>query len=174
MPEFSRVRIAAPMAEYWSLCQETWQSLSRRVRAATRRDDADDHLQTALLNYIERPEGSVQHPEAYIVRSAVNLSHNERRREQGAPVESMDWTALDGQAGDVTPLQDQIVAARERMARFQEGCAQLPERMRQVFVLNRVEKMPYRRIAAVLGVSESTVEKEMAKALIFLQSWMEH
>ncbi|MFW7268709.1 RNA polymerase sigma factor [Gluconacetobacter sp. Hr-1-5] len=156
------------------MCQETWQSLSRRVRAATRRDDADDHLQAALLNYIERPEGSIQHPEAYIVRSAVNLAHNERRREQGAPAESVDWTVLDSQAGDVAPLQDQIVEARERMARFQEGCARLPGRMRQVFVLNRVEKMPYRRIAAALGISESTVEKEMAKALVFLQSWMEH
>lgn len=63
-------------------CQQEWLRLYRRVRSRTRRDDADDHLQNALMSYFERPGGSVQHQDAYITRSAVNSSLNAIRRER--------------------------------------------------------------------------------------------
>lgn len=41
----------------------------------------------------------------------------------------------------------------------------LPERCRQVFVMNRIEGMKYREISSVLKISERTIEHHIVKAL---------
>ena len=61
---------------------------------------------------------------------------------------------------------DQIVAAREDLTRLDAALAALPERTRQVFLLNRCHHCSYDEIAAALGLSYSTVEREIAKALL--------
>jgi RNA polymerase sigma-70 factor (ECF subfamily) len=42
----------------------------------------------------------------------------------------------------------------------------LPERTRQIFLLNRVHACSYDEIAAAFGLSYSTVEREIARALL--------
>ncbi|MBS7543230.1 RNA polymerase sigma factor [Ancylobacter oerskovii] len=61
---------------------------------------------------------------------------------------------------------DRLVAARRDLARLNEAIGALPERTRQAFLLNRVHDCTYDEIAAVLGVSYSTVEREIARALL--------
>ena len=46
---------------------------------------------------------------------------------------------------------------------------ELPEDQRVVFLMNRVEKMKYREIAELLGISQKTVEKRMHKALLIIK-----
>ncbi len=41
----------------------------------------------------------------------------------------------------------------------------MPEKAREVFLLNRMDKLTYNQIAEVLGMSVKTVEKRMQKAL---------
>ncbi len=45
----------------------------------------------------------------------------------------------------------------------------LPEGQKEVFLLNRINKMTYREIAESLGVSQKAIEKRMSKALIKLK-----
>lgn len=45
----------------------------------------------------------------------------------------------------------------------------LPEKQRSVFLLNRIEKMTYKEIAALLEISVKAVEKRMHKALVELR-----
>jgi RNA polymerase sigma-70 factor (ECF subfamily) len=45
----------------------------------------------------------------------------------------------------------------------------LPEQCRTIFQLNRFEKLKYREVAAVLGISVKTVESQMGKALKILR-----
>ena len=67
----------------------------------------------------------------------------------------------------VAPLPpDHILAARQDLARLREAVAALPERTRQVFLLNRAHQCSYDEIAAALGISYSTVEREIARALL--------
>jgi RNA polymerase sigma-70 factor (ECF subfamily) len=61
---------------------------------------------------------------------------------------------------------DQIVAARQELERLQLAIADLPERTRQVFLLNRVHACTYDEIAVALDISYSTVEREIAKAIL--------
>lgn len=155
-------------------CQQEWLRLYRRVRSRTRRDDADDHLQNAFMSYFERPEGSVQHQDAYITRSAINSSLNAIRREQQGCVQAAEGfeTLLD--TPDPAPSQEQIYESSQKLAHFHAGCQRLPDRTRQIFLMNRVEKMKYSHIAQSLTISESSVEKHIAKALVFLSTWMDH
>ncbi|MGE5425333.1 MAG: RNA polymerase sigma-70 factor [Syntrophothermus sp.] len=46
---------------------------------------------------------------------------------------------------------------------------QLPERCREVFILNRFENKKYKEVADTLGISVKTVEAQMSKALDFLR-----
>ena len=53
----------------------------------------------------------------------------------------------------------------ELEARIWQGIAQLPEKCRQVFELNRFEGKKYSEIADQLNLSVKTVEAQMSKAL---------
>lgn len=63
-------------------------------------------------------------------------------------------------------LPDQVVAARQDLSRLNAAIAALPERTRQVFLLNRLHHCSYDEIAAGLSLSYSTVEREIARALL--------
>lgn len=45
----------------------------------------------------------------------------------------------------------------------------LPEKQREAFLLNRIEKLTYKEIALKLEISQTAVEKRIAKALIKLK-----
>ncbi|WP_182355411.1 RNA polymerase sigma factor [Komagataeibacter europaeus] len=161
------------LTENWLPRRQDWLRLYRRVRMLTHRHDAEDHLQSAFMNYLERPEGSIEHPEAYITRSAVNLSHNARKREQTICTAAVSWDDMLVDVRDATPSQEDAYESRQKLAHFHAGCLQLPERTRQVFLFHCVRKMKYRDIAGLLDISESSVEKHIVKALTFLSAWME-
>ena len=163
-----------PLAENWFPCQQEWLRLCRRIKSLTHRDDAEDHLQTALANYYERAKDDVTHPEAYITRSALNLHLNDLKKASSRLQSFSDDRDITLEIEDPGPSQEDVYASGQRMDRFHEGCRQLPEKTRQAFLLNRIEKMKYREIALTLGMSESSVEKHIAKALVFLASWMDH
>jgi RNA polymerase sigma-70 factor (ECF subfamily) len=49
--------------------------------------------------------------------------------------------------------------------KVEKAIAALPEGQREVFLMNRIEKMTYAQIAESLGVSQKAIEKRMSKAL---------
>jgi RNA polymerase sigma-70 factor (ECF subfamily) len=59
---------------------------------------------------------------------------------------------------------DRLVEAEIRN-RIGQAIAALPERCREIFVLNRHENMKYQEIANHLEISVKTVETQMSKAL---------
>lgn len=61
---------------------------------------------------------------------------------------------------------DQIVTARESLSRIEAAITALPDRTRQVFLLNRFHSCTYDEIAAALELSYSTVERDIAKAIL--------
>ncbi|MEI5678222.1 sigma-70 family RNA polymerase sigma factor [Mesorhizobium sp. CGMCC 1.15528] len=61
---------------------------------------------------------------------------------------------------------DQIVSARQDLQRLAETIHTLPARTRQIFILNRLHNCTYDEIAESLGLSYSTVEREIARAIV--------
>jgi len=58
---------------------------------------------------------------------------------------------------------------KETMINYENALANLPEKQRTVFLLNRMDGLKYHEIAMNLGVSVKAVEKRMKIALEFLR-----
>ncbi|MEO1517413.1 MAG: RNA polymerase sigma factor [Bacteroidota bacterium] len=58
-----------------------------------------------------------------------------------------------------------IYETEEFRQQLEHFLAQLPDNVREVFLLNRIDKLTYRQIAERLDISVKTVEKRMSKAL---------
>jgi RNA polymerase sigma-70 factor (ECF subfamily) len=58
--------------------------------------------------------------------------------------------------------------------RLQKAISELNEKLRIVFLMNRIDKMTYNEIAESLGISVKTVEKRMTNALAILKTKIEH
>ena len=52
---------------------------------------------------------------------------------------------------------------------LQRVLAELPEKSREVFLMNRIDKLKYREIAERLDISVKAVEKRMTKAIALLE-----
>ena len=153
-----------------------WQAAFSRVRAALMRrgrttHDADDLVQEAWVRLAcyER-EQTVIEPEAFLMRTALNLSIDTYR----ARITRGDEVLLDEVVLiDTTPGAEAIVLARERMARLSLCLGRLNDKTRDIFLAHRVDGMSYQEIAQRHQMSISSVEKHIAKALLRVTSWME-
>ena len=148
--------------------------LLRRIsRAVNDPQQAEDYLHSAFLRLEEyRAEHTVRNPEAFLMRAAVNLAVDESRRrrvrnEAGPSLGEMFKLAED------RPLQNEVLAARERLRRVQACLDGLNPRTREIFLMHRLDGKKYRDIAAELGISVSAVEKHIAKAVLALTQWTE-
>lgn len=62
-----------------------------------------------------------------------------------------------------------ILLEEEFLIKLEKTIEDLPKTQREVFLLNRIEKMKYKEIAELLGISIKAVEKRMHSALIVLR-----
>ena len=67
---------------------------------------------------------------------------------------------------DAWPAADQVVAARQELDILRQAVGDLPDKCRTVFVLYRGRGLTMRQVAERLGISEKTVEKHIAKAML--------
>lgn len=112
----------------------------------------------------------VDKPEAFLMQTALNLSIDAHRARtyRGEEVLLDDVVLV-----DTTPSAETVLLAKERTARLSVGLGRLSEKTRQVFLAHRIEGMSYQEIARRQGLSVSTVEKHVAKAVLLLTTWME-
>lgn len=147
-----------------------WNKLLKLVSRYTRgRADAEDLLHSAYIRLEQyRVDHVVENPSAFLVRTAANLAIDIHRHERfWEPGDDK----RDGECPDDAPLQDEVIAARARLLRVKEGLAALPPRTREIFLMHRLRGLKYREIAVHFGISQSAVEKHIAKAALFLTEW---
>jgi RNA polymerase sigma factor (sigma-70 family) len=153
-----------------------WKLAFASVRAALMRrgrttHDADDLVQEAWVRLAcyER-EQAVLEPEAFLMRTALNLSIDTHRARMSRGEEVvLDEVVL----VDTTPGADAVLLGRERMARFSKCVGRLNDKTRDIFLAHRIDGMSYQEIAQRHQLSISTVEKHVAKALLQVTGWME-
>jgi RNA polymerase sigma-70 factor (ECF subfamily) len=63
-----------------------------------------------------------------------------------------------------------ITDDRETLAILRRAIADLPERTRNIFILNRLENVGRRSLADSYGLSLSTIDRELARALALITS----
>ena len=142
------------------------------IRRGAAIDDADDIVQEAfarMQSYLRAH--AVENKEAFLMRVAVNISRDQARRNKSAPFAPAD-VAADVIADDA-PQPDEIIRAQERLRRARAGLARLDEETRRWLLAQRLEGVTFAQIAAREGVPATTVEKRVARAIVFLVKWMD-
>jgi RNA polymerase sigma factor (sigma-70 family) len=135
-------------------------------------EEAEDLVQEAFLKFeTYRQTSEVREPEGFVVRTALNLAIDSGRRKRRSPfsARSLDDYVL----VDSSPRQDEVLQGRDRLRRLREGLEALKPRTRDMLLAQRVEGLSYAEIARREGVSVSAVEKQIARAVLFLMDWME-
>jgi RNA polymerase sigma-70 factor (ECF subfamily) len=148
---------------------ERYDALVRKLAARLGSPDlADDALHEAWLRLERAPEPAVvKDPFAYILRVALNLGSDRRRRE----VRRAGILAAQGEAEgpdrllDDAPDPEQVVAARSEWAAIKRALAALPERRQAIVLAAWVEGVPYEVLAKRHGVTVRTIQTEVKRAL---------
>ncbi|GFE80142.1 RNA polymerase ECF-type sigma factor [Steroidobacter agaridevorans] len=133
--------------------------------------DIDDIIQEsyAVLAKRERVDDIVD-PRAYLFQVAHSLVVRNIRRARIVSIQAVDDLELCDYP-DEAPTPEQNAIARDELQRLAEVIATMPGQTREAFILRRVRGMRQRDIAARMGLSESTVEKHIARGLRWLADW---
>ena len=143
-----------------------------QLRRAAHRIVGDTHLAEDLVQdaYLRAKEmacaqGTMAHPLSYVHRMVRNLAIDRYRR--GA-LESQLFEPEDSGAQVAAPAArtpEAMAIDRQELALVARALAGLPERVRRVFELYRLEGRTQREIGAELGLSAATVNTLIREAL---------
>jgi RNA polymerase sigma factor (sigma-70 family) len=133
------------------------------------RTEAQDVAQNAFVRIRSVVDGGhAREPRLLLFATARRLALNEIRRRRNQRLEADGAGAIEMKLSDA-PSVEQIVAARQEIARFEEILLRLPPGCRQVFLLRKVEDLTHDEIARRLGISTKTVENHMTRAYRLLR-----
>ena len=74
------------------------------------------------------------------------------------------------QSNEFSDEADSDLRQEEMNRKLQDALAEIPEKSREVFLMNRIEGLTYSDIADRLGLSVKAIEKRMSEALSILRS----
>jgi RNA polymerase sigma factor (sigma-70 family) len=134
--------------------------------------DIDDLVQDAYARVIRaRHAGQVNHPRAYLFATARNAALDLFRRGKIISIEGI------AEIEQLRVLEEGPDAA-ERASHDQEleiltaAIEALPERCRRIFVMRRLQDLSHREIARELGVSEHTVNAQLAIGILRCRAYL--
>ena len=136
--------------------------------------DVDDVIQESYLRiWRARLTRPIHATKAFLFKIAHNLAIDVIREEQGVRTESF----VDLEVLPVLGLQDRSDAAallrrKESIDLLSEALAALPNRAREIVFLRKFQAIPQREVAAMLGVSERTVEAQLAKGMRLCEDYL--
>ncbi len=131
-------------------------------------DDAEDLVQETYARLLQAQslDSEESRIRGYIFKIATNLAYDRFReqRTRGIQVTYEESELLDG---DLEP--DRIVDFDQGLETIKQTLMEIRPRSRQVFLLRASEQLTYQEIAARLGISTRTVEREMRHAIDLCQ-----
>jgi RNA polymerase sigma-70 factor (ECF subfamily) len=127
-------------------------------------EEANDLVHDAFARLVGACSAErLREPGAFLNRIVRNLLIDRSRRLATRP----PHVAIDLEPRiAVAPAQADGIELEQMRNRYREIVAALPARMRQVFVLHRIEGQTYQEIAARLDISVRTVEWHIAEAIV--------
>jgi RNA polymerase sigma factor (sigma-70 family) len=133
--------------------------------------DAEDIAQESFLSLVRYRESEpVEAWRPLLFRIALNAFNDRNRRgasrADGAHL-SLGDEVVNLPSSDVP--HEKRVSDQQELALIRETILQLPDRCRQIYLLNRIEGMSYSQIARHCAISVKAVEKQITKALSILR-----
>ncbi|SFN66897.1 RNA polymerase sigma factor [Sphingomonas sp. OK281] len=147
--------------EMESLYQDHTDWLRRLIAGRLRLQpaDVDDIVQDTWVRAARPGAPEITHPRAFLFQTALNLFRDAKRRETVRQQHSRTITADQGGGFGHGMSEQEATVELERIV------LELPDKLRDVFVLSRFRHMTNAEIAVKLGISIKTVEWRMGKAL---------
>lgn len=142
------------------------------VKRVRDRSEAEDLTQEVFLRILRQAETiDPARAKSYVFTIAINLL---RDRARTAAVQRTETHgALDAETDisaalveDISP--ERVLLGKQTLAEVLAALESLSQRTRDIFVLYRIERMKQHEIAALLGLSQSAVEKHLVKAMTYL------
>ena len=137
--------------------------------------DAEDAVQEAFVRVLRHREtlAEVRDQRVWLIRIVWNVVLDRKRRMKTRP-ETDDVAEL----ARVLPVggltAEERVAAAQHHARVLACVEQLPAKERQVLMLSAFEELTSVEIAAVLGITESSVRSRLFRARNLMAGLLEH
>jgi len=131
------------------------------------REEAKEIVSDVFLELWQNRDktGEILRLKAWLMKVAHNKTISCLRKRENQ-IRTIPWDEAEDFVMSVdlqTP--DEHIISREELDRINRIIKSLPPRCQQVFVLAKIEKLPYREIADVLGISVKTINVHIAKAL---------
>ena len=140
--------------------------MMRAVGAIVSSDDIEDIVQEAFIkSYEAELKQEIKYERTYMLKTARNLALNyvnSAASQLNQPMEDMDMLPHDL----VGYSLEKHVESKERFIHFCRATESLSPEVKRVFLLKKVYGLSQREIAETVGLSESTVEKHVAKGLL--------
>lgn len=131
-------------------------------------DEAEELVQEAYARLFALDDwAAIANPQAFTMRIVRNLAIERFRR---AEVVRLDQSAIlqTLEIADHTPTPDVVAIDRSELNRVLQAMRAMPPRMREALHLRRIEGLPPPEVAERMGISVSTVETHLNKALRLL------
>ncbi|MCG2840513.1 sigma-70 family RNA polymerase sigma factor [Sandaracinobacter sp. RS1-74] len=126
-------------------------------------DEAEDVVQDLLQRLGSAPAQPVAEPVSYVFRAAENLMRDRHRSNLSRARRQQHWFESGDSDADA-PLGERVLIARERLRQAETVLAGLGHRVELVFRRCRLEGVSQPAVARELGISLSSVEKDLQKA----------
>ena len=159
--------MSVPLADFSDLYVRERRRLCRIGTAIT--DDPPEAEEVVQEVFARLIAGRVEpRGEGRLVRMARNLAIDRLRRRRHREA----WRpAVAAVTAAEVACPESTLAAREDLRDLVRLLAQMPARRRRTFLMSRLDGTPQAEIARLLGVSLSTVEKDLRAALELCLAW---
>nr|WP_025827661.1 sigma-70 family RNA polymerase sigma factor [Acetobacter persici] len=129
--------------------------------------EADDIIQEGYVVISEADISRVFNPIGYFHTICRNLVLKHYRRAQIVSVTAIA-DILNDTLADQTPSIEETLDARAELQFLDQIIQNLPETCRNVFICRKINGSPQKQCARELGLSENSVEKQLARALALI------
>lgn len=139
--------------------------LARKVRDPQL---AADLVQESFLRLAEHRRGErIDNSQGYLYRTANNLLIDHVRQEARRKTQTVPHEVLADIEDESAGLEAQAMAQQQRKA-LKQAITELPPRTQEIFRLNRIEGLTHAEVARHLNISDSSVQKHLARALAYV------
>ena len=128
--------------------------------------DIDDLVQESYMRLIRaRETGKVVDAKTYLFATARNAAIDFFRRSKIVTIESVE--EIDGLSVlEASPDAAEFLSRDQDLSLLAEAVQALPKGCRHVLVLQKIHGLSYKEIATRLGISERTVNAQIAKGML--------
>lgn len=129
--------------------------------------DSQDILQNVFIKVWEKRADLIveKNFEAYIYTIARHHVYNHLRAKLYTHLVPADGVEL----ADNSSIE-QSIFQKDVTLYFKDIINRLPEKRREIFIMNKFQDMSYKEIAEKLSISENTVDTQLRRAMAFLKS----